>query len=453
MFLVLRMIQRCTHLHPQYKYTFKPFYKPISTLFRFFLISVPCAFISKPINYYPLKLYPNLVEVVLRAMSDVFRDNRPVDRVVSFYLKNNPKWGSRDRSFIAESTYDMVRNWYLLWALLDRKPSFAKADLYHLFAAYRIYKGKELPEWTEFEGIDADKINERASYNYERVTQYSIAPELDELGESLLGQRWEAEIKAMSEAAPVFIRVNTLKITKEQLAADLLSSNIPTEPVSNVPDALKLLTKTNIYTHPLFLKGLFEIQDAGSQLIAPFMNLQPGLRVIDACAGAGGKSLHIAALMQNKGRLIALDIEGRKLEELSRRSRRNTVSIIEVRPIDSTKVIKRLHGQADRLLLDVPCSGTGVFRRNPDTKYRITKTILDNIIATQKQILQQYAPMLKVGGELIYATCSILPIENRPQVDEFIKNNPGYTFLEDRTVYPSENDSDGFYMARLKKNA
>jgi 16S rRNA (cytosine967-C5)-methyltransferase len=400
-----------------------------------------------------LKLYPNLVEVVHQSLSDVFRDGRPVDRVVSYYLKGNPKWGSRDRSFIAESVYDMVRNWYFLWALIDEQPEFKRDKLFRLFAAYHIYKGRELPSWTEFEGVDVDAINERASFSFERNIQYSVNAELDHLGESQLGLQWEVELKAMNDPAPVFIRVNTLKTNRDELAAELLTTNIPTERVPNVPDGLKLLTRTNIYTHPLFMKGLFEIQDAGSQLIAPFMNLQPGLRVIDACAGAGGKSLHIAALMENKGRLIALDVEPRKLEELSRRSRRNTVSIIEVRPIESTKVIKRLAGQGDRLLLDVPCSGTGVLRRNPDTKYRIKQETIDNLTKTQQQILQQYAPMLKVGGEMVYATCSILPVENRPQVDLFLKNNPNFSFIEDHMVYPSQNDSDGFYMARLKRIA
>jgi 16S rRNA (cytosine967-C5)-methyltransferase len=195
---------------------------------------------------------------------------------------------------------------------------------------------------------------------------------------------------------------------------------------------------------------MLEVQDAGSQCIAPFLKASPGMRVIDACAGAGGKSLHLAALMENKGSIISMDTEAWKLEELRKRARRNGVHIIQARPIESSKTIKRLHGTADRLLLDVPCSGLGTLRRNPDAKWKLSLDFLDKVRTTQAEILRSYSKMLRPGGQMVYATCSILPSENERQVERFLSENPNFKLLEDRKILPSEHGFDGFYMARLE---
>ena len=177
------------------------------------------------------------------------------------------------------------------------------------------------------------------------------------------------------------------------------------------------------------------------------------MRVVDACAGAGGKSLHLAALMKNKGTLISLDTEGWKLEELKKRARRNGVHIIETRAIESTKTIKRLHNSADRLLLDVPCSGIGVLRRNPDAKWKLAPEFLDNVRTIQAKILADYSKIIKIGGQLVYATCSILPSENELQVQKFLAENANFKFIAERKVSPAEDGFDGFYMARLERIA
>ena len=162
------------------------------------------------------------------------------------------------------------------------------------------------------------------------------------------------------------------------------------------------------------------MQDLGSQKIGPFLKIEPGQRVIDACAGAGGKSLHLACLMKNKGKIIALDIYDRKLDELRTRAKRNGVDIIETRLIENTKVIKRLEKAADRVLLDVPCSGLGVLRRNPDKKWKVNGADIDRLTELQWQILTGYSDMTKPGGYLVYATCSLLPSENERQVQRFM---------------------------------
>ena len=197
--------------------------------------------------------------------------------------------------------------------------------------------------------------------------------------------------------------------------------------------------------------GFFEVQDAVSQMVAPFLNVSPGMRVVDACAGAGGKSLHLATIMKNKGKLISLDIGAPKLEELKKRTRRAGVSIIEPKLVDTTKVIKRLHGTADRLLLDVPCSGLGVLRRNPDAKWKTSAADIERVKQQQSEILVKYSPILKPGGIMVYATCSILPSEGESQVRNFLSNNPNWSLIAEKRYSPDIYEGDGFYMAQLKK--
>ncbi|NUO01804.1 MAG: RsmB/NOP family class I SAM-dependent RNA methyltransferase, partial [Saprospiraceae bacterium] len=189
-----------------------------------------------------------------------------------------------------------------------------------------------------------------------------------------------------------------------------------------------------------------------SQLVAPFLEVQPGMRVVDACAGGGGKTLHLAARMQNKGSIIALDTEGWKLDALRKRATRAGASIIETRHIQNNKVIKRLHGSADRVLLDVPCSGLGVLRRNPDAKWKLDPAFLDRVRQTQAGILQQYSAICKTGGKLVYATCSILPSENEAQVARFLEaNSNAFRLIAQQRILPQDDGFDGFFMALMER--
>jgi 16S rRNA (cytosine967-C5)-methyltransferase len=190
------------------------------------------------------------------------------------------------------------------------------------------------------------------------------------------------------------------------------------------------------------------VQDAGSQAIAPFLQAEPGQRVVDACAGAGGKTLHLAALMENKGKIIAMDVHGYKLEELRRRARRASAFNVEAKEINKTN-LNRLRGSADRLLLDVPCSGLGVLKRNPDAKWRLNRDSILQVQKTQLEILENYSEILKSGGKMVYATCSILPSENQNQVEHFLSKQPNFELEEECLITPGQ--TDGFYMARLRK--
>ncbi len=194
------------------------------------------------------------------------------------------------------------------------------------------------------------------------------------------------------------------------------------------------------------------MQDASSQLVGAALDVQPGMRVVDACAGAGGKTLHLAALMKNKGQIIAMDTEAWKLDNLKKRATRAGITIIEPRLIESSKTIKRLHNSADRLLLDVPCSGLGVLRRNPDAKWKLTHEFISTIKKTQQEILEGYSPIIKKDGVLIYSTCSILPSENTGQVNTFLKASENqFVLQEEKKVFPSESGFDGFYIAKIKR--
>ncbi|MCB0412352.1 MAG: RsmB/NOP family class I SAM-dependent RNA methyltransferase, partial [Bdellovibrionales bacterium] len=247
-----------------------------------------------------------------------------------------------------------------------------------------------------------------------------------------------------------FLRVNILKTSAEKLRDSLAEENIEAERVANFPNTLQLKERKPVFKTKPFLRGEFEVQDGGSQQIAEFLRVEPGEFVIDACAGAGGKTLHLSSLLQNRGRVLALDVHASKLSELEKRARRASASNVETRAIESTKTIKRLKGVADRLLLDVPCTGTGVIRRSPDTKWRVSPHEIEALTEEQQEILKRYTQMVKPGGTFVYSTCSLLPLENAQQIKDFLENHPGYELEEEKTIKPTENGFDGFYMARLK---
>ena len=397
-----------------------------------------------------LKIYRNLCEAVIENLQSIFQDNKYADKVIEKVLKSNPKWGARDRRFIAETTYDIVR-WYRLFKELSPVTE-EEDDYWKLLGIWCIWNKAELPDWEELKGLNQKKIV--AAYDHikkDRKVRESIPDWMDELCEKELGDRWENELESLNEEAQVVLRVNTLKVSRKELQAQLETEEIETEAPKDFPDALILEQRQNIFTRQQFKDGLFEVQDGGSQLIAPFLKVEPGMRVIDACAGGGGKTLHLAALMQNKGRIIALDTEQWKLDELKKRARRAGVANIEPRLIESSKTIKRLESSADRLLLDVPCSGLGVLRRNPDAKWKLNVDFIDRVKELQQHILKDYSIMIKPGGMMVYSTCSILHTENEDQVKKFLTEEEGkFDLIEEKRIWPSDG-FDGFYMALIKR--
>ncbi|MCU0467128.1 MAG: RsmB/NOP family class I SAM-dependent RNA methyltransferase [Arcicella sp.] len=412
-----------------------------------------------------MRLHRPLVLATVKALQEIFLHEKPrqADRVIEATLKSNKQWGSRDRAFIAEHTYEIVRNWRLVLFVNEMQADKLRPQFFFQLVGSWLLIKKQLnpegdnidflPKWEEFAYVDEAKTLARLSEALQiRKIRESVPDWLDELGEQELGdEKWTAEISAMNQQAPVVLRANSLKTNPEQLQDYLEDIDIETFRTENLPDALTLKQRGNIFKTELFKNGFFEVQDAGSQLIAPFLDVKAGMRVIDACAGAGGKSLHLAALMQNKGRIIAMDVEEWKLTELMKRARRNGVNNIEVKLIEP-KTLKRLQESADRLLLDVPCSGLGVIRRNPDSKWKLAPEFIENLRKIQWDILSNYSMMLKKGGKMVFATCSLLPSESEAHIQKLLAEQPDkWELLKEQRTSPATDGYDGFYMACLLK--
>ncbi|MCI9844612.1 RsmB/NOP family class I SAM-dependent RNA methyltransferase [Flavobacterium pectinovorum] len=404
-----------------------------------------------------MRLHRNLVYTTIDSLNAIFNEGEYADKVVARALKKDKRWGSSDRKFVAETIYEIVR-WKRLYAeIAEVKEPFDRDNLWRMFAVWAVLRGYPIPDWRQLEGTPERKIKGRFDeLSKVRALKESIPDWMDEVGVKELGEKvWAKEIAAQNQPAKVILRTNTLKGTKESLRNTLMDLNIETEYLKDQPEALVLKERANVFLTDAFKQGLFEVQDANSQLVAGFLDVKPGMRVVDTCAGAGGKTLHIASLMENKGQLIAMDLYESKLKQLKLRAKRNGAFNIEYRIIDTTKVIKKLHEKADRVLIDAPCSGLGVLKRNPDSKWKLQPEFIDNIRKVQSEVLESYSKIVKPGGKLVYATCSVLPSENQEQVEKFLKTEIGkqFTFIEDRKLLASESGFDGFYMALLERKA
>lgn len=402
-----------------------------------------------------MRLHRNLVFTVIDSIKLIFNDEEYADKVVQKALKRDARWGARDRKFVAETIYEMVRWKRLYNEIAGTKSHYTTENVWKNFSVFAVLKGYKLPDWNQLQGVPERRIKGKFDeLQKERVFKESIPDWLDELGVKELGEKhWSKEIAALNMPAEVILRTNTLRTNKVSLRKKLADEGIETVFIDGYPDALKLVERANVFTTACFKDGLFEVQDASSQLVAAYLDVQPGMRVIDTCAGAGGKTLHLAALMENKGQIIATDIYESKLNKLKIRTRRAGVFNVTTKELDSSKVLKKMKGTADRVLIDAPCSGIGVLRRNPDSKWKLQPEFVENIIKTQTEILENYAQLTKVGGKMVYATCSILPSENEHQVKNFLKNNTNWEIIKDHKVSPFKSGYDGFYMALLERKS
>ena len=391
-----------------------------------------------------MKMHRILAEAAAGITKSVFKEHKVLDHALAAAFEENPKWGKRDRGFIAETVFEVVRWRRALGFLAESEEANA------MCAAQWVRMGYEIPEWWTFKGLAAEEMKAREAElaGQPRAIRESIPDWLDDLGSSELGSAWDAEIAALNQRAPVFLRVNTLKHTREKAIEWLASHNVIATEVPGLPDALVLPPGKSL-PKPLRTDGRVEIQDGGSQMIAPLVDPQPGERIIDACSGAGGKSLHLAALMGNEGRVFGMDVDGKKLVELERRARRAGATCVKSKQITATTPADFAE-IADRLLVDAPCSGLGTLKRQPDLKWRLKPAQLDRVRGIQKELLATYSAMLKPGGTLVYATCSILPSENRAAIDSLLETG-GFTLITERPVSPAATGFDGFYAAALRK--
>ncbi len=411
----------------------------------------------------------------------------PMDGVAGDYFRSRKYIGSKDRADIASRLYDMMRHYGRLvwWAQkLDISP-----DAQHLVLLYtRLVTGQTPGEITAL--YDGSRYGPAPLDTHEQALLRDLAdsplvptdmpehvalecpPAHEEKLRAVYGDSFASELRAMMTGAPLDLRVNPLKVTRDQALKSLEKDGVQGDPAPFCPLGIRLRDKAFLSTTKAFREGFVEIQDEGSQLIAYLCQATPGMQVLDYCAGAGGKTLALAGMMANKGRIVAMDLEPARLEKARGRFRRaGAHDIIEVRPLSDErhrKWLRRQKGTFDVTLIDAPCSGSGTWRRNPDGRWRTFGPSLETLITTQKDILDRVAGTVKPGGHLVYATCSLFREENEDQMDAFLSRHPDYRVLPVPALWPPatpcpvtgpylrlsphHHNTDGFFAAVLVRD-
>jgi 16S rRNA (cytosine967-C5)-methyltransferase len=384
---------------------------------------------------------------------------------------------SRERRFVADTVHAMVRmrrNLAFAAGLDDAEaasPSPELLYLTHLAIAHAdpVASAELSRAGVEVRLADAPQRLQSIADPVRRLALTHSYPDwlVAALRAQLGDERVELALAASNRRAPLCARANRLKIDRDELMRRLAKEEMGTRPVELAPDALELTSHHNAYALEAFREGLFELQDPSSQLIGEVVAPPPRGRLLDLCAGAGGNSLHLAALLGGGGRIVAADVAPAKLEELRRRARRAGVTNLETHLIPPKGPLP-FEGPFDRVLVDAPCTGTGVLRRNPEARWRLRPTDLVELPALQAEILARAAPLVRAGGRLVYATCSVLDAENDAVVDRFIVQNPEFEPVlikeilgSDRALSigdgarlrtaPERQDMDGFFAAVLRR--
>jgi len=405
-------------------------------------------------------------------------DKKPLDQICHSYFKTRRYIGSKDRQAISAYVYGIMRHRASCdWWALERGLSPL------LMAPFDAARVRVLAYLWLFEKVARDKIGILFSgekYAPARLSDkersiFEKLPELQTLSpwvegefpewlypflKRRFGEKLKQEIQAFLSQAPLDLRVNTLKATREEALATLTKTGLSVKPMPLSPWGLRCEERENITQTKAFQDGLIEVQDEGSQLIVNVMDVQPGQAILDLCAGAGGKTLALAALLQNKGRVVATDTAGWRLKRTKERLKRAGAFNVELRELTGLqdKWLKRQKERFDRVLVDAPCSGSGTWRRNPDQKWNITSTDITELAALQNSLLDAAAPLVKPGGYLVYATCSLLCEENEDVAGAFLEKNPNFTLvpcgLEGTpflSLSPLQNGTDGFFAAKFEK--
>lgn len=366
-----------------------------------------------------------------RALERIFREERLVSGVL--------------RNAIAVALYDMIRHARLLEVAAGK-------DFSDMIAAWCVLRGLPAPllsaRVSTSESL-AGRLREAARILAVRL---SVPDWLNTLGKKELGSRWEVIADALLNPPQTVIRTALSQISRPVLMAALDGAGFAPKPLGWNEAGIIVNSTDGLFATEEFRKGFYEMQDAASQMVGLFCGIRPGMRVIDGCAGAGGKTLHLADIMENRGRIIALDVREQALVDLRGRAARAHANSIEARHITSTKTVKRLAESGQCVLLDMPCSGSGVLRRNPDAKWRLTADDIAEFRRKQGEILERYSRMTAPKGVLVYAVCSIFPSEGEHQIAAFLERNSAQWHLEaERRYCPANDGFDGFYMARLKR--
>ena len=401
----------------------------------------------------------------------LLRFEYPADAVVSRYFREHRELGHADRAFVAETVFAVLRRGRSLEARCAGKLS----DRNRLLAALAVTRG-----WSQRELAPVLKASEEEWLAAAKAMPESELPPAvrcdlpDWLYNALAAQLGAEEVltlaQALNQPAPLDLRVNTVKTNREAVLARLAEDGIAAVPGALSPMAVRLREKPALAKHPLFLEGAFEVQDEGSQLLGYLLEPKRGEMVVDFCAGAGGKTLLLGALMKNTGRLYAFDVSDKRLANLKPRLARSGLSNVHPARIEHERdtKIKRLAGKVDRVLVDAPCSGLGTLRRNPDLKWRQSEDSVAELTVKQAAILDAAAKLVRPGGRVVYATCSLLTAENDAIVEAFLVRHPEFTLTPASGVLakqgiahdgdflrllPHQHNTDGFFAAILDKKA
>jgi 16S rRNA (cytosine967-C5)-methyltransferase len=415
---------------------------------------------------------PPVMRDLVAALQAVLQFAGPADVALSRYFKANKNIGGRDRGWIAETVYAVLRDKTLLGHLAQsmsgdqtrRLALLALARHAGMESIGRIANDAERESLQRLAAVDAQTLP--------RAVRLS-SPQwlLDALDAQGNAELTDATLAALNAPAPLDLRVNDLKVSRDEAQASLTAAGIETSPTPHSPLGLRCAAKLNISLTKAFTDGMIEVQDEGSQLLTLLVAPKRGEMVADFCAGAGGKTLALGAAMRSTGRLYAFDTSLKRLERFKPRLARSGLSNVSPVAIDSEndQRIKRLAGKMDRVLVDAPCSGLGTLRRNPDLKWRQTPKDVTELAALQGRILASAARLVKPGGRLVYATCSILNAENDAVVDAFLSANPQFTQLDAGDLLaaqgvtlgamprlrltPQSHGTDGFYAVAMQRSA
>jgi len=411
------------------------------------------------------------LEHAIVALRAVLPLREPADGALSRYLRDNPKLGARDRAFIAETVFGILRRKRFL------EHTAGKATPRLLILAYLSrLQGMNMRELQPFlRGDEADRLKEIKAVPTDGMPLAIQADFPDWLVEKLQTFMSDEDIlsmaRAMQQPAPLDVRVNTMLANRDEVLQILNSEGIDAQPTPFSPIGIRLKDKPALNKHPLFLEGKIEIQDEGSQLLGYVVGPKRHEMVVDFCAGAGGKTLLLGALMHSQGRIYAFDVSEKRLNNLKPRLKRSGLSNLQPQLInnENDSKLKRLHGKIDRVLVDAPCSGLGTLRRNPDLKWRQTPEAIEELKQKQASILASASKLLKAGGRLVYATCSILPEENEQIIEAFLKGHPDFELRNCAEILaqqhipldtgdylrlnPAVHRTDGFFAAVMEKTA
>ena len=399
-----------------------------------------------------IKLHQPIIDTVIVCLKSVFEEQNVADKEVAAILKQNKSFGSRDRSIIAETVYDVIR-WKLKYEYLAEQlqlTSYKSLLLISLLNRNYSLRNQEIL------GVDAANIIQLTKLLEQPITEDYIAQSYPKIFYNFclesIGEKWHSIAVALNKKPKVFIRVNTLKTTILNVASLLENENVSIKVLDN--NVIEIQSKNNLKNSDLYRQGLFEFQDIGSQEIGDFVfdaiddkAKINELKILDLCAGAGGKTLHLSALLNNKGKIYATDYKPTRLKNLHQRAEQAGCKNIEIIDFKEAKTLKNI----DIVLIDAPCSGTGTFKRQADLKYKLTKEKIKEYQTIQASLLEVYKNVIAKNGKIIYATCSILPKENELQIEDFINLNTSFKFNKSKKLLPVDYDGDGFFMAELMK--